>query len=592
MFLTKNAHLYQRPKRQSTLTADEASAVSELSKNEEAATITSPGPDFQIEEDLDNGLDNNSDDNNRQNKDNKSVLQRIVLTRLPEILRMKSPTDTESVMPIAITESDLKQFRELKFNTYDKKRFLSLWMEMVDGSYNSNNTKNKLPIKSGMRTNATVHPPATTSVPAPSSTSNGTKVSFHNFITYFRLNNDNISKRLFDLINQSLTGKASLLEFLQFCNSYLIIDKDTTEEFCFRIISRRGNNFNAKYSIIDLQDMENFVTVRYSVIRNNSRSNSNNNSIAKGESSIANINDDVDEDIVIMTLPVIKKKALSIFTHIDNDGDGGIDINEFHEFCRENPVFMKFSHPLQNHLRKCIFGIDFWVVKSRKIKKSKAGGLDSLTLLSRINVESERYTLRHIRDPVIDKIDNPLKVPPYVPPGFVISPTPQGKFLRGNTKRTLPRGSTNASAASTNSNNSRPVMEKTMSIAAFASEINKQREIDEISALSGEFGRLESLFISDDPDDVLDEKATATKPPLNRGMTQSRPMSGITAASRQTSSASIGPGRLSRTASRMSLVRKDANKEETPREPTPEELIEDNDKRKFISWRGPFTITE
>lgn len=94
---------------------------------------------------------------------------------------------------------------------------------------------------------------------------------------------------------------------------------------------------------------------------------------------------------------------------MDTDGDGGLDIQEFHHFCMSNPAFLRLTHPIQNHLRKCIFGIEFWVLKTRKIKFSKATGLDALTLPHRINRPSEYYTLNHIKDPVIDQHGNPLK---------------------------------------------------------------------------------------------------------------------------------------------------------------------------------------
>ena len=60
-------------------------------------------------------------------------------------------------------------------------------------------------------------------------------------------------------------------------------------------------------------------------------------------------------------------------------------------------------------MRRVLFGIDFWVKKSRKIKLSRAKGLNALSTLGRINRESEMYTCNHIKDPVLDKRGYPIK---------------------------------------------------------------------------------------------------------------------------------------------------------------------------------------
>ncbi len=196
------------------------------------------------------------------------------------------------------------------------------------------------------------------------------RVTYRSFCLYFKFKPDKWIRRLFDLINNQVTGSFTFLELIQFCARFLYIDRDTTEEFCFRFLSRRGLNFIPEYSILDLDDFVTFVALRYRKYTK---------------------------------LPKQRKLALEVFVSVDFDGDGGVTFDEFQKYCRQNPVFLKLSHPLQNHLRKCIFGIEFWVEKSRAIKTSLGSTFEVLSKVGgRINKESEMYTLKHIGDPVID----------------------------------------------------------------------------------------------------------------------------------------------------------------------------------------------
>ena len=67
-----------------------------------------------------------------------------------------------------------------------------------------------------------------------------------------------------------------------------------------------------------------------------------------------------------------------MFEYVDSDGDGGLYVDEFYEFNESNPIFVRYTHCYQQHIRKCIFGIPWWVEKSRiiKSKRSKGTGLD------------------------------------------------------------------------------------------------------------------------------------------------------------------------------------------------------------------------
>ena len=141
-----------------------------------------------------------------------------------------------------------------------------------------------------------------------------------------------------------------------------------TEELSFRLISRRGSNFVAKWSVLDLEDIANFISFRYSEIKK---------------------------------LSSKRKKAFDVLVSMDLNEDGGVDIVEFQTFCAKNPTFPRLFHALQNHMRRRFFGLDFWVHKSRKVKYSKTSGLDAFTILSRVNLASETYAAKFLGDPVV-----------------------------------------------------------------------------------------------------------------------------------------------------------------------------------------------
>ena len=151
-------------------------------------------------------------------------------------------------------------------------------------------------------------------------------------------------------------------------NVVLLLFRHGTEELSFRLLSRRGTNFVAKWSVLDLEDIANFISFRYSEIKK---------------------------------LSSKRKKAFDVLITMDLNEDGGVDIIEFQTFCAKNPTFPRLFHALQNYMRRRIFGLDFWVSKSRKVKYSKTSGLDALTILSRVNLASENYAAKYLGDPVV-----------------------------------------------------------------------------------------------------------------------------------------------------------------------------------------------
>ena len=64
-----------------------------------------------------------------------------------------------------------------------------------------------------------------------------------------------------------------------------------------------------------------------------------------------------------------KKKAFQVFAHIDSDGSGGIDLEEFRAFSQTNPVFLALGHWHQTRLREKLFGYDYWRKQTQKRRK-------------------------------------------------------------------------------------------------------------------------------------------------------------------------------------------------------------------------------
>lgn len=108
------------------------------------------------------------------------------------------------------------------------------------------------------------------------------------------------------------------------------------------------------------------------------------------------------------------KFAYDVYTFMDLDGDGGLDAEEWHEFAERNVAFVSCFHKFLMHLRKCIFGLNFWVQRTRILKKRAATGLRKLIRTAKINVDSEEFCAK-LNDPVVDKNGNTTSFPPYIP---------------------------------------------------------------------------------------------------------------------------------------------------------------------------------
>lgn len=201
-------------------------------------------------------------------------------------------------------------------------------------------------------------------------------VNFDRFTKFFNMDKGDISKRVFEIINHNLSGYVSFAEFLRFCAQYLVLDKRLTEEFSYRILLRRPSAFKRAHSILDLEDLKFLLTYRYNF------------------KSIGHRN----------------RRAMDLFRFVDADGDGGLDVYEFHDFCKKNTCIVSFGVQIIQHLRRCTFGIKYWVEKSRRLAKIHSGILSSVTPLSRMNIKTETYYTQ-IGEPVVDSWNNPLTSP-------------------------------------------------------------------------------------------------------------------------------------------------------------------------------------
>jgi Ca2+-binding EF-hand superfamily protein len=200
------------------------------------------------------------------------------------------------------------------------------------------------------------------------------KMDYNEFIAYFNLADDVWSKRTFSIMNYNATDVVSFVEFLSFCVTYLAVDRYHTIEFTFRLLSRRGNAFNkAHHSIIDLDDMKHYISTRFAM----------------------------------KNLSKCKKRSGDIFKVMNRNGDGGVEIDEFVAYTAKNVTICAFAHHILMHLRRCIFGLEFWVSKSRKMKMAFGGALDHLIFFNSINTASEKFCAQ-MKQPVLDVKGSPI----------------------------------------------------------------------------------------------------------------------------------------------------------------------------------------
>lgn len=215
---------------------------------------------------------------------------------------------------------------KMQINSVEEKKWLSLWLEMT-------NKKNDY------------------------------KLSIVGFRKYLRLDESIWVERTFEIMNTSLSEFVTFYEFISFCFSYIVIDKESTIELCFRLLSRRGTNYTKEYSVLDVDDIKHYLSLQY----------------------------------VFSDRSKIKKRSLDVVIGIAEDG--AITIKDFMKYCDINPVFVRFMYRIQNHIRLRLFGMSYWIEKSRILKTVAAGGSLLMMVGGSANIESERYITEHLFDP-------------------------------------------------------------------------------------------------------------------------------------------------------------------------------------------------
>jgi hypothetical protein len=188
------------------------------------------------------------------------------------------------------------------------------------------------------------------------------RMSFPDFCQLFQFDAKiEWSRRVFDIINSKLTGVITLDELFVFFLRYCIIDAEATKAFSFRLMSRRAGTCDDK-SILDIQDMKTYLKFCYKIKKSQ-----------------------------------MDKVAMEIFHEMDDSGDFGLAPIEFNTYSQRNPTFVVFGNSFLCHFRKCMFGDEFWVKRSRQVKKSHAVGLGRFVFLKNANLDSEAY----VRDLIV-----------------------------------------------------------------------------------------------------------------------------------------------------------------------------------------------
>lgn len=184
-------------------------------------------------------------------------------------------------------------------------------------------------------------------------------MTFSDFCLLFGFDKDLLwIKRVFNIINRNMSGNATMLEFVSFCSTYLVIDNDSLHEFSFRMLSRQTGKIDNN-RVIDVMDMKIFVKSKYQ-IKDKKKS---------------------------------EKLALQIFDELDSTGQTrGMNMVEFYDYSSRNPIFLAFGNAFLTHIRRCLFGVTFWIIRSRNIKKLIQGSSISSAFqnLKDANITSER----------------------------------------------------------------------------------------------------------------------------------------------------------------------------------------------------------
>jgi hypothetical protein len=233
-------------------------------------------------------------------------------------------------------------------------------------------------------------------------------VGYQAFIEYFLFEENEFTRKVFEIMNSDLSATVTLREFVQFCLRYLVVDRDGLQEFSFRLLMRQSSRFNA-HSVIDAVDLKYFIVNRYGAA------------------------DSKDTH----------KASLALLREMDNNEGLGLTLAQFKRFSKTCHSVETFSTKFLMHIRNFVLGNEFWVRRSRLLKKSVLTGLASLTPMKRVNIDAEIY-MNLLGLPVVDSKGRGIRMVEAPPPGGEgeggVYPAPSGdeSYASGDS-RAVPR---------------------------------------------------------------------------------------------------------------------------------------------------------
>lgn len=199
-------------------------------------------------------------------------------------------------------------------------------------------------------------------------------VSYQMFIDYFLFEDNDFTRKVFEIMNSDLSAVLTLREFIEFCKNYLVIDKDSLQEFSFRLLLRQSSRYS-QHSVADAVDLKYFIVSRYAA--------------TDGKET--------------------QKLSISLLKEMDDNEGQGLTCSQYKKFCKTCHSVEIFGTKFLAHMRNFVFGNDFWVQRSRLLKKVKLTGFAALTPMKRVNIDSEIY-MNSLGLPVVDSKGRGLRV--------------------------------------------------------------------------------------------------------------------------------------------------------------------------------------
>lgn len=200
------------------------------------------------------------------------------------------------------------------------------------------------------------------------------RVNYQTFIDYFLFEDNAFTRKVFEIMNSDLSAVVTFREFVEFCKKYLVIDKESLQEFSFRLLLRQSARFS-QHSIVDAVDLKSFIVTRYGATDSKET----------------------------------QKLSISLLKEMDSNEGLGLTCAQYRKFCKQCHSVESFATKFLVHIRNFVFGNDFWVKRSRLLKKLTLTGFASLTPMKRVNIDTEIY-MNLLGLPVVDAKGRGIKM--------------------------------------------------------------------------------------------------------------------------------------------------------------------------------------